>query len=86
MSIKTLTIGDPFFQIRVLKEAVSYEISDKTIVLNLSGNPIKVREQSIGELQSVILKDITAESVTHAVWSQIGHTGLAGSGSCENHL
>ena len=67
MSIETLSIGEPFFTIRLLKNEPSYQIEGKIIVLNLAQQPIAVREQTIGALQSVILKDTTIEGVGHAV-------------------
>ena len=67
MTIETLTIGDPFFQVRILKDETSYPISNKTIALNLSSDPVRVREQTWGELQSVILRDTEMKNVTHAV-------------------
>ncbi len=67
MSIETLTIGEPFFTVRVLKDEASYQITEKTIALNLSFDPIRVRAQRLGELQSVILRDTEMQDVTHAV-------------------
>ena len=67
MSIKTLTIGDPFFKVKVLQDEPGYTITGKTIVLNLSDEPIGVREQSIGSLQSTILKDTVIHPVSHVV-------------------
>ena len=67
MSIENLTIGEPFFKIKLLKNEPSYQIEGKTIVLNLEQQPIAVREQTLGALQSVILKDTTIQNVEHAV-------------------
>jgi len=67
MAIKTLTIGDPFFVVRILNDQKHYEIGDKTIFLNLSQNPVQVREQSIKQFRSVVLKDTTARNISHAV-------------------
>lgn len=67
MSIETLGIGDPFFTLRILKGETAYRISGKTIVLNLSRDPIRVREQTLGELQSVVLQRTDIRDVIHAV-------------------
>lgn len=67
MTIETLTIGDPFFAIRILKNVGRHPITGKTIVLNLADRPLRVREQSLGALQSVILKDTEICDVAHAV-------------------
>ena len=67
MSINSLTIGDPFFKIRILRDEQTFRIDQKTIVLNLSDTPILVEHQSLGALQSVILADIQMENIEHAV-------------------
>ncbi len=67
MSIETLTIGDPFFTVRILENENSYPIGDNTIALNLSARPIRIREQALGELQSLILKNTEMRNVAHAV-------------------
>ena len=67
MTIETLTIGDPFFAIRILKDEDCHPITGKTIVLNLADAPLQVREQTLGALQSVILKDTEIHGVGHAV-------------------
>jgi len=67
MSIETLSIGDPFFTVRIVKDEPRFAIHGKTIALNLSDEPMSVRAQQLGSLQSAILKDTTLTSVNHAV-------------------
>lgn len=67
MSNETLTIGEPFFTLRILQGESAHSIKGKTIALNLSDRPIRVREQSLGALQSVILKDTEMQDIDHAV-------------------
>ena len=67
MTIQSLDIAEPFFTLRILQDEVSHRIDDKTIALNLSDTPIRVREQTLGPLQSVILKDTDIHDVAHAV-------------------
>ena len=67
ISIETLTIGDPFFTIRILNDENAFRIGARTIVLNLSDNPVRVREQTLGHLQSVILRDTVMQDLRHAV-------------------
>ncbi|WP_136440659.1 hypothetical protein [Pacificoceanicola onchidii] len=67
MTTETLTIGDPFFAVRILTDENRHAITGKTIVLNLAEMPLQVREQSLGALQSVILKDTEIRGVRHAV-------------------
>ena len=67
MSVETLDIGKPFFDIKLVRNEVTCEIIGKCIVLNLGETLINVREQTLGSLQSVILKDTSIENVEHAV-------------------
>ncbi|MDE0208587.1 MAG: hypothetical protein OXJ64_01745 [Boseongicola sp.] len=67
MPIQTLDFAEPFFTVRVLIDEPTHRIDGKTIVLNLSETPFRVREQEIGTLQSAILKEIDIRDVTHAV-------------------
>ena len=67
MNITTLEIGDPFFTIRLIEDAPRRSIGEKTIVLNIGDRPIRVREQSIQPLQSVVLVDTEMEDVEKAV-------------------
>ncbi|WP_370228391.1 hypothetical protein [Cognatishimia sp.] len=67
MPVLTLSIGDPFYQIHVVTDEACATIKNRTIVLNLSENPINIREQTLAQFQSVILRDVSAENLSHAV-------------------
>ena len=67
MSIQSLTIAEPFFGLRLITHEPSVSMSDKAIVLNLSETPIRIRQQTLGHLQSVVLKNTLLEDVAHAV-------------------
>lgn len=67
MPTTTLDIAEPFFTIRIVTGEARHDITGKTIVLNLSERPIRIREQTLGSLQSVILKDTGMADVAHAV-------------------
>lgn len=67
MTIQTIDIAEPFFTTRIITGEDRHQITGKTIVLNLSDTPIRIREQAQGSLQSVILKDTVMEGIDHAV-------------------
>ncbi|MDJ0629163.1 MAG: hypothetical protein QNJ44_12975 [Rhodobacter sp.] len=67
MPIRILDIAEPFFTLRILSDEASHRIGGKTIVLNLSDTPVRVRDQRLGALQSVILKDTDIHDIAHAV-------------------
>ena len=67
MTIQTLDIAEPFFTVRLISDEARLEIVGKAIVLNLADRAIRIREQKLSSLQSVILKDTVIEVVDHAV-------------------
>ena len=67
MTIRDLDIAEPFFTTRLIEGEARHEVTGKTIVLNLSDRPLRIRDQSLGSLQSVILKDTEIEDIDHAV-------------------
>ncbi|MDP5220218.1 hypothetical protein Q5Y75_23790 [Ruegeria sp. 2205SS24-7] len=67
MTIETINIGDPFFAIRIITDEAVHKIADKTIALNLGAHPIRIRQQSLGPLQSAIVQNTELERIEHAV-------------------
>lgn len=67
MSVNTLDFAEPFFTVRIISDCPCYQVSDRSILLNLAESPVKILDQRLGTLQSVILNDISIENVTHAV-------------------
>ena len=67
MTIQNLDIAEPFFSVSMISDEASLTITGRTIVLNLSNSPIRIREQTLGSLQSVILRDTQIETVEHAI-------------------
>ena len=67
MPIQTLEIAEPFFTIRLLTEEDRYKVTGKVILLNLSEWPIRICEQSLGELQSVVVAGVELNDLSHAV-------------------
>ena len=67
MTIQKLDIAEPFFSVSMVSHEASLTITGRTIVLNLADSPIRIREQTLGSLQSVILRDTEIETVQHAI-------------------
>jgi len=67
MSIQTLEFAEPFFTVRLITDETHHLVRGKTIVLNLSDDPIRIREQKLAHLQSVVVADVELEDVAHAV-------------------
>lgn len=67
MTIQQLDIAEPFFSLSMISQESRVRITGRTIILNLAETPIHIREQSLGGLQSVILRDTDIHDVTHAI-------------------
>ena len=67
MSVLSIDIGEPFFTLRMIEEEVSFSISGKVILLNLADHPLKIKDQNLPPLSSVIVKDTDIANVTRAL-------------------
>lgn len=67
MTVQQLDIAEPFFSVSMISDETSLRITGRTIVLNLADSPICIREQTLGSLQSVILRDTDIKDVQHAI-------------------
>jgi len=67
MTLQRLDIAEPFFCVSMIRDETSLRIGDRTIVLNLSDTPLRIRKQTLGSLQSVILRETDIENVQHAI-------------------
>ena len=67
MTRQQLDIAEPFFSVSMVSNETSLRITDRTIVLNLADGPIRIREQKLGSLQSVIVRDTERSRVSNGV-------------------
>ncbi len=67
MPIQTLEFAEPFFTVRLVTGELSYAVTSKVILLNLSETPMRIRAQSLSTLQSVVVADVEVEDVSRAV-------------------
>ncbi len=67
MITDTLTIGDPFFTIRVVRATRNCTLAPPTMILNLASTPLAIRTQRLGPLQSTILHETSLPWIAHAV-------------------
>lgn len=67
MSIETLEFAEPFFTVRLVKEEATYRVFDRSIVLNLSEEPIKVQDQKINYLNSVIVSNTLVYAAEYCI-------------------
>lgn len=67
MNETRLQIAEPFFGIVHLDEVPDYEVQGSAIILNLAESPIRILEQSLGYLQSVVVTDVRLQGIKRAV-------------------
>ena len=67
MSIEILEFAKPFFTVRYLLTEKEYLVSEKSIVINLSEQPIKIQGQKLEFFQSVIVTNTTLCEVERSV-------------------
>lgn len=67
MPVQTLDFAEPFFAVRLVRDAPVHEVRGRAILLNLSDRPIGICAQTLGHLQSVIVADVDLRDVGLAV-------------------
>ena len=67
MSSQKLDFAEPFFTVTVIENESSFDVQDRSVLLNLSELPIFIEGQSLGQFQSAIFTNITVRQVTKAV-------------------
>ena len=67
MTRQKLDIAEPFFSVSLVSDEASLLINGRTILLNLSDSPIRIREQKLDSLQSVILCDTDIQNVERSI-------------------
>ena len=65
MPIKTLDIAEPFFTLRLITEEDSHTVAGRAIVLNLADAPMRIMDQTLAPLASVIVKDCDIGPAQH---------------------
>ena len=67
MPVQTLEFAEPFFTVRILKQLESYQVEGRVILLNLAEAPVRILDQTLASLQSVIVANAEIHDVAHAV-------------------
>ena len=62
MSLEKLDFAEPFFDVLYIYNEQKYQIVPRSIILNLSEEPIQIRHEMLGFLHSTILARITIEN------------------------
>jgi hypothetical protein len=67
MSITKIDIGEPFFSLELVEDEQRLPVLSKTIVVNLSVNPITIEKQKLAEFQSNYVMGTDLVNVDQAI-------------------
>ncbi len=67
MPVETLDFAEPFFTVRFVTDTPAYEVAGRTILLNLAETPVRIRDQTLGPLQSVIVQNTSVQDLAQAI-------------------
>ena len=67
MTVEALEFAEPFFTVRLVKDEASFQIFERSILLNLAENPIRVQDQKIDYLNSAILTNTSVQAAEYCV-------------------
>lgn len=67
MPVEHLDIGAPFFRMQFVRDANSYRVSGRAIVLNLGVESIQIEAQAVPPLTSIIVQDCDIRRIENAL-------------------
>jgi len=67
MSIESLSISKPFFELKFIQNENSYIIKSPSILINLSNVKISIKDQLLSKYHSLIVKNIKVTNIKKAV-------------------
>ncbi len=67
MTVETLDFAEPFFTVKYLSDEDKFTVGDRSIIVNVSKNPILIQGQKLGSLESVIVADTDIENAEKAI-------------------
>ena len=67
MTVKSITIGEPFFNIEYLSAEENFCLEERAILLNLGKKNIKIKDQKLKPLESVIVQNTEILGIETAI-------------------
>ena len=67
MSIESLSISKPFFELKFIQNENSYIIKSPSILINLSNIKISIKDQLLSKYHSLIVRNIKLTNIKKAV-------------------
>ena len=67
MSIESLSISKPFFELKFIQDENSYIIKSPSILINLSNIKISIKDQLLSKYHSLIVNNIKVTNIKKAV-------------------
>ena len=67
MSIELLDFAEPFFTVKYVRDEKEHDIGERTILVNISEQPLTIQNQSLDLFESVIVLNTTISNVKQGI-------------------
>ncbi len=67
MSVAILDFAEPFFTVKYVTDEAEYKVAERSILVNLSEQPIRIESQKLAFLESVVVTNITVNGVERSL-------------------
>ncbi|MEJ2136351.1 MAG: hypothetical protein P8X86_14045 [Desulfofustis sp.] len=67
MSVAILDFAEPFFTVKYVTDEAEYKVAERSILVNLSVQPIRIESQKLAFLESVVVTNITVNEVERSL-------------------
>lgn len=67
MSVEVLDFSEPFFTVKYVRDEQNYQVDESTILVNISEQPIKIQDQKLTSLQSVVVTNTKIHDVERGI-------------------
>jgi hypothetical protein len=67
VSVAILDFAEPFFTVKYVTDEAEYKVAERSILVNLSVQPIRIESQKLAFLESVVVTNITVNEVERSL-------------------
>jgi hypothetical protein len=67
VSVAILDFAEPFFNVKYVTDEAEYKVAERSILVNLSVQPIRIESQKLAFLESVVVTNITVNEVERSL-------------------
>ncbi len=67
MGIKSTTFAEPFFTVKWISDTAEYHVQKKSILINISEQPIRIQKQGLNFLQSIVVCNTSIQDIENGL-------------------